>query len=571
MKLRLRSSFNNSVQASVALTVLLGTVVGCGDDDSTPPPFEIDGGVSSSSSATSEPTAVTPTSGDEPSETTGPHSTTNPTTTTSEDPTGEPTGPVDTSETPVETTSEIGSSTDLSTDGPTTGPVTSDLPTTGPVDTSGPGTEDTGGPVTPIGVGASDPPGDVVLVSNFEDGDNLGYRDYSGLNPTITYENSVANLVIPFTAGNQNGGLDFNISGNHCGQELVARMKLVSGFDGDGHVQLRAWSSDWGAFVGSWTAISASSQTGQWIEYSFDLDNAVNDNANFDVTAINHIGIAFITDGGENTPHSTATVEVDWIGFREKDGGCPGDTSGDTGSTNGGTDTGAVSDPDAGVVDTGETMVPGDGGVIDTVTPSEGDASVDEPTMDYGDASVSEPPATSSPETSAPATSGEVSSSGPSYGPNLFSNYDFEAGQTWWWYAPGAPGQTIAVNALAHSGSYSLLAQNRTMNWHGLGINLLSAAVTDPLVQGTTYHAVAYVRTGVASASVALALTQTCDSATTYPTIVSATATNTGWTLLEGDFTVPTCTSLSAYAFSVQSSDVTTDLYGDDFELREVQ
>lgn len=556
MKLRLRSSFDNSVQASVALTVLLGTVVGCGDDDSTPPPFEIDGGVSSSSSATSEPTAVTPTSGDEPSETTGPHSTTNPTTTTSEDPTGEPTGPVDTSETPVETTSEIGSSTDLGTDGPTTGPVTSDLPTTGPVDTTGPGTEDTGGPVTPIGDGATDPPGDVTVISNFNGGDDQGFADGSGVTPTFTYANSVASLEIPFTHGYyQSGGLDFNLSGNYCGYELVARIKLVSGFDGDGGVQLRAWSSDWGQFVGSWANISSASDTGDWIEYSFDLDQAVIDqppDKHFDQTAVNHVGIAILTGGSQNDVFTTATVEVDWIGMREKDGGCPGDTSGDTGSTNGGTDTGAVSDPDAGVVDTGETIVPGDAGVIDTVTPPEGDASVGEPTMGYGDASVSEPPATSS----APAsTSAPIETSSEPAPVNMVSNGDFESGIGGWYSWVGTASQSTAK---AHGGTHSLLVS-------GSGTGPAATQVVGE-VAGETYDVSFWVSVGAGSSQVRLVRSLDCTGdATDYAwTVGNTNVSSSGWTHLTGTISIPADCDAPVLQVYAEGDGSNVDLYIDD-------
>lgn len=574
MKLRLRNSVRNSVQVSVALGVLMGTVVGCGDDGTSIPTLEVDGG-SSSDTASGEPTSATPTSGDEPTDTTGPTTTTNPTTTTPVETSDETTGPVDTSGTPVQTTTEVQTSDD-GTDLPTTGPVTSDV-STGIVDTTGPGTEDTGGPVTPIGVGAEAPPNDIVLVSDFEVGDDQGFVDGpgdNGVTPTFTFANSVASLEIPFTkGGNQSGGIDFNTSGNHCGEELVVRTKLVSGFDAGGHIQLRAWSSDWSVFVGNWVNFNAAENTGDWIEYSFDLDAAAEATPAFDVTAVNHVGIAMLTGGTASDVFTTATFEIDWIGFREKAGGCPGDNTSDTGSTTGATDTGAVSDPDAGVVDTGETAVPDDdAGAVDTSAPATGDASVDEPTLDLGDASVSEPPATSSaPESSSSAPVASSSEPEP-YGPNLHTNSGFEASADYWYLTGG--GSVARSTTYAHTGTYSLYNTGRTATWNGAGTNLVSNGfVTAPLVQGGTYLIQVWVRLeGLASATVALSGSFMCDGTQTQPWLANATANDTGWTLVSGEFTAPSCggAGLTDASLIVNNPGTAASIYIDDFSVQEV-
>lgn len=226
-----------------------------------------------------------------------------------------------------------------------------------------------------------------------------------------------------------------------------------------------------------------------------------------------------------------------------------------------------TTDIDAGVDETMAT----DASVDDTTMVEEVDASVDASV----DNSTSEVVDTSvAPETSAPAdtTMVDETSAPDPYGADIITNGNFETG-SWWWYAsPGNPVTIAQTTAVAHGGTGSLLTTGRSDNWHGPALNLLAGGVTQAITQGSTYFVQAYVRlNGSASDNIGLSISQTCDSVDGFPSIDSATVTNTEWTLLEGTFTVPTCTSLSTFALYAQSSTSTTvEFYIDDVSIRQV-
>ncbi len=244
--------------------------------------------------------------------------------------------------------------------------------------------------------GAIDPPDDMVVVANFNA--EQGFNDGQGTlaaNVTRFYAQSQMSLEIPFTSGgggNQQYGVNFNTAAVFCGHDLVARVRLVSGFNttanAPGGIQLRVWSNAWAQFASRWTAVSGvgeGNQLGQWLEYRFPWTVAATQNPNLNLDQLNGVGIAFISGGAGSDVYSTAHFDVDWIGFVPSEDACPIDT----GSTSGEVDSG-VSDTsvevDSGVM---ETSVEVDSGVSNTSEMNSAvDAGPDAGSADVGDASA---------------------------------------------------------------------------------------------------------------------------------------------------------------------------------------
>lgn len=641
MNMRLRRARLTNVGAGLVAGIVLAATAGCSDDDAPIDFIPIDGGTTSETTGSTETVETTDGNTSTGSEGTG---TGTPTDTQTIDVTGGDTASSDeSSDTSVATTGTTSESTaatgntastsgteDTATDVATTGPVltsSDDITSSGPVDSTTGGIIDTSGEDTGVVVpdlGTTNPPGGASVVTSYNLGDDTGFEaspTVSGVNLTVA--NSVMYVEVPYTHGNQETGVNFIVNANLCGYELVARVKLVSGFNADasqpGGVQLRAWSGGWsGVFTSKWTTVSAVgdvNQLDQWVEYHFDLDTETADN--FDVTNVTALGVAFIAGGPTEAVYTDTTFLIDWLALEPKDGGCPGDT-GSTIDTGGTIDTGETVDT-GGTIDTGETLGL-DAGVVDTTGPvdtSGGEASTGGPVTDV-DASV---PDTSGPNTTGPETSGpadvdasvpdtsspvdtssapasssaapessssapesssaapessssapESSSAAPGYGPNIHSNSGFES-DTGWWYLTGSG--AIAQSAdFAHSGTYSLLNSGRTVDWNGAGTNLIqNGFLTQPLIQGETYLFQAWVRlSGLPSATVALSSTITCDGTTTQPWLANGTANDTGWSLISGEFAVPTCpgSGLTAFTLIVNHPDPVANIYLDDFSIQQV-
>jgi hypothetical protein len=209
----------------------------------------------------------------------------------------------------------------------------------------------------------------------------------------------------------------------------------------------------------------------------------------------------------------------------------------------------------------------------DTEAPVAIDASVTEPETTEAtsapEVTSDEPPATTEEEvTSAPAasSSAEVTSDSP-YGPNLITNPGFEGDSTTGWMAFGS--STIsAENTYSHSGIYSGFATGRTATWNGIAVDLLATADA-----ATTYHVEASVRiAGAASDTVKLTFAFNCNNAgATYLDGASGTASNTAWTNLSGEVTLPVCaTTVTQLTFYVQGPATGIDIYVDDVSVREV-
>jgi endo-1,4-beta-xylanase len=120
--------------------------------------------------------------------------------------------------------------------------------------------------------------------------------------------------------------------------------------------------------------------------------------------------------------------------------------------------------------------------------------------------------------------------------PNLIANAGFEAGNSSGWFGFGSPTVT-ATTAQARSGSWSVLATDRTATFMGPATDL--RAVATPGV----YNASAWVRIeGAATSPMFMTAKITCTGAADqFVQIGAATATDSAWTLLTGSLTVPSC------------------------------
>lgn len=149
-------------------------------------------------------------------------------------------------------------------------------------------------------------------------------------------------------------------------------------------------------------------------------------------------------------------------------------------------------------------------------------------------------------------------------GSNVVSNGGFESG-TSGWFGFGSVTVSAASNQ-ANSGSYSGLVSGRTGSWNGLATNL-TASVT----QGSEYRVRGYARLGgAASSSVNLSVKTNCDGTDSFATAASATATDSGWVLLDGSFMVPVC-GLNELTVYIEGAPAGVDIYLDDVSVREIQ
>ena len=143
---------------------------------------------------------------------------------------------------------------------------------------------------------------------------------------------------------------------------------------------------------------------------------------------------------------------------------------------------------------------------------------------------------------------------------NIVSNGTFESG-TSGWYTYG--GTASSTTTRAHSGSRSLLINNRTGN---------APAVTDlsqVATKGASYSASFWVSIGgAASANVNLTQKVTCDGQTSYSWFVNPVPVNDGqWVELKGTLNVPNCTNLTEVQIFAEGPAAGVDLYVDDVNV----
>ncbi len=146
---------------------------------------------------------------------------------------------------------------------------------------------------------------------------------------------------------------------------------------------------------------------------------------------------------------------------------------------------------------------------------------------------------------------------------NWFSNGDLESG-TGPWYPQGDNVTATRTSAQRHGGTYSLLIQGRSVDWHGAVMPLIKT-----LPRGE-YEASVWVRlaAGEEPAEIRLSLkTQPEGGTSTFTTIRSATVTADGWTRLSGTFQNNNPGRWGDLTLYVESPDLTVSYYVDDLTL----
>ncbi|MBN1392652.1 MAG: carbohydrate binding domain-containing protein [Sedimentisphaerales bacterium] len=114
---------------------------------------------------------------------------------------------------------------------------------------------------------------------------------------------------------------------------------------------------------------------------------------------------------------------------------------------------------------------------------------------------------------------------------NILTNPGFENGTDGW---AGRVCGLEAAKSPVRSGSGSGKAVGRTANWQGV-----RQSVFDKMVNGKTYKLSGWVRLeNAASAPVALSVEQQDGKGTNYYNVATATATDSNWVLLSGNFTL---------------------------------
>jgi glucuronoarabinoxylan endo-1,4-beta-xylanase len=121
---------------------------------------------------------------------------------------------------------------------------------------------------------------------------------------------------------------------------------------------------------------------------------------------------------------------------------------------------------------------------------------------------------------------------------NILVNPGFESGTDGW---AGRNCSIEAVTSPVHNGSGSVKASGRDANWQGV-----KQSVFGKMVDGTTYRIQGWVRLENASSdTVTVSVEQQDGGGTNYHNIATATATDSNWVLLSGDFTLNVSGSLS--------------------------
>ena len=142
---------------------------------------------------------------------------------------------------------------------------------------------------------------------------------------------------------------------------------------------------------------------------------------------------------------------------------------------------------------------------------------------------------------------------------SVVSNGDFESGTTNWTnFGP----VTLTSNAAnTYKGSASILVSDRTSGtWNGIKQNML--AVLEP---GKTYHFSAWVKLANAASDVLrLNIKQVIDSnSPQFINLGSVNATNTDFSLVEGDYTVPTSGTINELELTLFGSAIGVNFYVD--------
>lgn len=166
------------------------------------------------------------------------------------------------------------------------------------------------------------------------------------------------------------------------------------------------------------------------------------------------------------------------------------------------------------------------------------------------------------PSSSSSTTSSVASSSYSSPANNFAQNGGVEADLTNWGTTAGTITRTTADK---HSGTASALISSRTAAWNGLTFN------PGALTSGNQYDVAVWVKLAPGTPDSVISLTaKRLDDADTstyneYTRVATATATASGWTLLQGYYTQLGSTAFQH--FIIEATDATISYYADDFSI----
>ena len=149
----------------------------------------------------------------------------------------------------------------------------------------------------------------------------------------------------------------------------------------------------------------------------------------------------------------------------------------------------------------------------------------------------------------------------------VVASYDFENGQTQWWFGRGSS-QVASVTEAAYSGNSSLKSTGRTSDWHGPAVDL------KPLLQkNAVYEISAYVKRVQADAPSTIKLTMqnirpgaAQDDPQNWTQIDAKTISTTEWTLLSGTYSF--ADDMNELQLYVESSNANESFYIDNVVVR---
>ena len=142
---------------------------------------------------------------------------------------------------------------------------------------------------------------------------------------------------------------------------------------------------------------------------------------------------------------------------------------------------------------------------------------------------------------------------------NLAVNPGFESG-TGNWFGWGSVTLTSST-AQPHTGSRSMLVQNRTDTWNGVAQSVMGV-----LQPTNNYRISAWVRlVSGNNQPVRLTMHKVDGGGTTYTTVASGTATSTNWTQLNGSYTLNVSGTLTNLNLYMEGPAAGVSFYADDF------
>jgi GH35 family endo-1,4-beta-xylanase len=157
------------------------------------------------------------------------------------------------------------------------------------------------------------------------------------------------------------------------------------------------------------------------------------------------------------------------------------------------------------------------------------------------------------PQTLVPNTDG--------FSENILTNSDFEVDASGW---VGYDTSEVAITtAKVFSGTQSLVGTARTKEYQGPSTNILSLVES-----GQTYQLFARTSISEGSAQVKATISATCSDGVKYLGTGATSANSTGWSLIAGQVTLPTCEMSDAILY-FEGPAVGIDIYIDDVTFHE--